>query len=38
MSKDQVWKTIVFFHTNRPKKIFCRLENGKTFSILFKTA
>jgi len=28
MSKDQVWKIIFFFHTNKPKKLF---------STLFKT-
>jgi len=29
MSKDQVWlwKIIFFFHTNRPKTYFRRLEN-----------
>jgi len=25
MAKDQVWKIIFFFHSNRPKKIFFRL-------------
>jgi len=38
MSKDQVWKIIFFFHTNRSKKMFSRLENDKLFSILFRTA
>jgi len=38
MSKDQVWKIFFFFHTNRFKKMFSRLENDKLFSILFKTA
>jgi len=37
LPKMQVWKIIFFFHTNRPKKIFSRLENDQIFSILFKT-
>jgi len=33
MSKNQVWKIIHFFRTNRPEKIICRisrLENDQT--------
>jgi len=30
MSEDQVWKIILFFRTNRPKRIFSRLfQTGK---------
>jgi len=41
MSKDQVWKSISFSHTNTPKKVFFRLfpagKMTKLFSMLFKT-
>jgi len=37
MSKDQVWKIIFFFHTNRSKKKFSWLENDTKFSMIFKT-
>jgi len=39
MSKDQVWKIICFFHTNRPKTCFpdfSRLENDLNFFHAFE--
>jgi len=40
MSKDQTWKIIFFFHTNRPQNFFpyfSRMENDQIFSMLFQT-
>ena len=41
MSKDEVWKTASFFHSNAPKRffvpVFSRLGSDSKFSILFQT-
>ena len=36
MPKDQVWKIISVFHTNKTKKMFSRLKNDQTFFHTFQ--